>query len=80
MDVVASPGYRLSEYPRVENQCLMLHVTIANYFTTPSVLDASVDFAGSALAKVLSWKHRFYRGELFNVSKLVPLMFPSLAE
>ena len=57
-----------------KNNGLLLDVTIANP-CAPSNLDASVDVAGSALAKAIARKHGHYRGTFFDMYKLVPLAF-----
>ena len=56
------------------NNGLLLDVAIANP-CAPSNLDASVDVAGSALAKAIARRHGHYRGTFYDMYKLVPLAF-----
>ena len=46
----------------------------------PSNLDASVDVAGSALAKAIARKHGHSRGTFFDMYKLVPLALSTSGE
>lgn len=74
MDVVTSSGSRLSQYPKLEHHELMLDATLA-ISGALSVLDASVDIAGSALAKVISGNTDAISGEFPCHARFVPLAF-----
>ena len=74
MTNVNNPGSLFGDNPKFKHHGLLLDVTIANP-CAPSKLDASVDVAGSALAKAIARKHGHYRGTFFDMYKLVPLAF-----
>ena len=77
MDMITSPGSLFDDNPKFKHHGLMLDVTIANP-CAPSNLDASVDIAGSALAKTIARKHRHDRGKIYGMMyRLVPLSFSS---